>query len=289
MGGQPTYIKGSVPPGGTYDISVNMVAPTQPGVYQGFWQMVNAKGTAFGTTVYVGIQVVAPTAVPAPTQTPSPSISFTVNQTNITAGQCVTFNWNVQNVKAVYFYPQGADMTQYGVAGQGSSVQCPTQTTTYNLTVMYNNGASETRSITIYVAQAPVGAPVINLFTVTPSRSSRDSASTCNGMSPAASHADRTHARWRHPLGQRTRAEHDAGLPTRRRQRHLHVGGDGARRAKPGSAIRERRCAAHGYPADRRAAYCSAADAGSAYGSPAHRDPAHSGAADRGPCTTDRG
>ena len=170
MGGQPTYIKGSVPPGGTYDISVNLVAPQQPGVYQGFWQMHNAKGTAFGTTVYVGIQVQAPTAVPAPTQTPSPTISFTVNQTNITAGQCVTFNWNVQNVKAVYFYPQGADMTKYGVAGQGSSVQCPTQTTTYNLTVIYNNGTSETRSITIYVTPAPVGAPVINLFTVTPSQ-----------------------------------------------------------------------------------------------------------------------
>ncbi len=168
MGGQPTYIKGSVPPGGTYDISVNLVAPTQPGVYQGFWQMINAQGTAFGTTIYVGIQVQAPTAVPAPTQTPSPTISFTVNQTNITAGQCVTFNWNVQNVKAVYFYPQGADMTQYGVAGQGSSVQCPTQTTTYNLTAIYPNGASETRSITISVTPAPVGAPYINMFTVTP-------------------------------------------------------------------------------------------------------------------------
>jgi polar amino acid transport system substrate-binding protein len=170
MGGQPTYIKGSVPPGGTYDISVNLVAPQQPGVYQGFWQMVNAKGTAFGTTIYVGIQVQAPTPIPAPTQTPSPSISFTVDQTNITAGQCVTFSWNVQNVKAVYFYPQGEDMASYGVAGQGSSVQCPSQTTTYNLTVIYPNGASETRSITIYVTPAPVGAPYISLFTVTPNQ-----------------------------------------------------------------------------------------------------------------------
>ena len=57
MGGQPTYIKGTVAPGATYDISVNLIAPTQPGVYQGFWQMNNGKGTAFGTTVYVGIQV----------------------------------------------------------------------------------------------------------------------------------------------------------------------------------------------------------------------------------------
>ncbi len=61
-------------------------------------------------------------------------------------------------------------MTQYWVAGQGSSVQCPTQTTTYNLTVIYNNGASETWSITIDVAQAPAGVAVINLFTVTPSQ-----------------------------------------------------------------------------------------------------------------------
>jgi hypothetical protein len=37
MGGQPTPIQGTVAPGATYDISVNLVAPTVPGVYQGFW------------------------------------------------------------------------------------------------------------------------------------------------------------------------------------------------------------------------------------------------------------
>jgi polar amino acid transport system substrate-binding protein len=168
MGGQPTYIKGSVPPGATYDISVNLTAPTQPGVYQGFWQMNNAGGTAFGTKIYVGIQVVAPTATPAPTQPPSPSISFTVNTTNITAGQCVTFQWNVQNVKAVYFYAQGQNMQDHGVAGQGSQTVCPTVTTTYYLTVVFTNGTSQTQGITIYVAPPPVNAPVIGLFSVTP-------------------------------------------------------------------------------------------------------------------------
>jgi ABC-type amino acid transport substrate-binding protein/heat shock protein HslJ len=168
MGGQPTYIKGSVPPGATYDISVNLTAPTQPGVYQGFWQMNNAKGTAFGTKVYVGIQVVAPTPTAAPTQPPSPTISFTVNKTNITAGECVTFSWNVQNVKAVYFYAQGQNMQDHGVAGQGSQTVCPTVTTTYYLTVVYTNGTSQTQGITIYVAPAPVDAPVIGLFSVTP-------------------------------------------------------------------------------------------------------------------------
>jgi ABC-type amino acid transport substrate-binding protein/heat shock protein HslJ len=168
MGGQPTYIKGSVAPGAVYDISVNLTAPTQPGIYQGFWQMNNATGTAFGTKVYVGIQVQVPVPTAAPTQPPSPSISFTVDKTNITAGQCVTFNWNVQNVKAVYFYAQGQNMQDHGVAGQGSQTECPTVTTTYYLTVVYTNNTSETQGITIYVAPAPVGAPVINLFSATP-------------------------------------------------------------------------------------------------------------------------
>jgi polar amino acid transport system substrate-binding protein len=168
MGGQPTYIKGTVPPNATYDISLNLTAPTQPGVYQGFWQMHNGKGTAFGTKIYVGIQVRAPTPTAAPTQPPSPSISFTVNTTNITAGQCVVFSWNVQNVQAVYFYAQGQNMQDHGVAGQGSQTECPPVTTTYYLTVVYTNGTSQTQGITIYVAPAPVDAPVISLFSVTP-------------------------------------------------------------------------------------------------------------------------
>lgn len=168
MGGQPTYIKGTVAPGAVYDISVNLTAPTQPGVYQGFWQMNNASGAAFGTKVYVGIQVPAPVPTAAPTQPASPTISFTVNTTNITAGQCVTFQWDVQNVKAVYFYAQGQNMQDHGVTGQGSQTECPTTTTTYYLTVVYTNGTSQTQGITIYVAPAPVNAPVIGLFSVTP-------------------------------------------------------------------------------------------------------------------------
>jgi ABC-type amino acid transport substrate-binding protein/heat shock protein HslJ len=168
MGGQPTYIKGSVAPGAVYDISVNLTAPAQPAVYQGFWQMNNAKGTAFGSKIYVGIQVQAPAPTAAPTQPPSPSISFSVDKTNITAGQCVVFTWNVQNVKAVYFYAQGQKMEDHGVAGQGSQTVCPTLTTTYYLTVVKPDNTTETQGITINVAPPPVDAPVINLFSVTP-------------------------------------------------------------------------------------------------------------------------
>ena len=152
MNGQPAYIQGAVAPNAVYDISVNLTAPAQPGVYQGFWQMHDASGTPFGTKIYVGIQVKAPTPTAAPTSPPSPSISFTVDRTNITAGECVVFSWNVQNVKAVYFYAEGQDPQDHGVAGQGSQTECPPQTTAYYLTVVYPDNTSQTQAITINVA-----------------------------------------------------------------------------------------------------------------------------------------
>ncbi len=168
MGGQPTAISGQVAPGATYDISVNLVAPLTPGTYQGWWQMHNGKNVPFGQRIYVGITVpAAPTPTPKPTQTPAPNITFTANTTNITAGQCVTFSWNVTNVSEVYFYAQGENWQNNGVAGQGSQTECPTQTTTYYLRVVTNDGSVQTREITITV-QPVVGAPSITLFSVHP-------------------------------------------------------------------------------------------------------------------------
>ena len=168
MGGQPTPIKGTVAPGSNYDMEVNLVAPTKPGTYQGWWQMVNAQGVAFGERIYVGITVPASaTPTPRPTQTPSPNISFTVDRTSIKAGECVTFSWNVQNVKAVYFYADGESWQQNGVAGTGSSVECPPQTTTYYLRVVNPDDSVEVRQITIQV-EPVVGAPTITRFTVDP-------------------------------------------------------------------------------------------------------------------------
>jgi len=108
MGGEPVPITRQVAPNDTYDIHVNLVAPLAPGIYQGFWQMVNGQGVAFGERVYVGIQVPAgPIPTPAPTQTPSPGIGFSADRTRIKAGERVVFTWKVENVKAVYFYAQG--------------------------------------------------------------------------------------------------------------------------------------------------------------------------------------
>ncbi|MCB0205620.1 MAG: transporter substrate-binding domain-containing protein [Anaerolineae bacterium] len=168
MGGQPVAVQGTVAPGQTYDFSVNLVAPTTPGVYQGFWQMRSPQNVPFGETIWVGIRVPAPPQpTVAPTQTPVPNISFTVNSTSINQGQCVTFQWNVTNVQAVFFYADGQSWQNNGVAGQGNSTQCPTQTTTYYLRVVQNDGTVETRSITIYVTPV-ANAPQINQFSLNP-------------------------------------------------------------------------------------------------------------------------
>ncbi len=167
MGGSPVFVQGEVKPGEMYDFWVDLVAPLVPGTYQGFWSMRNGDGILFGQRVWVGITVIG-SPTPAPTQTPAPDISFTVSNTYINQGECVTFSWSAENIQAIWFYPNGADYTKYPTTGNGSSVECPTQTTTYNLRVQYRDGTVETRQITVYV-EASAGKPGIDRFTVTPS------------------------------------------------------------------------------------------------------------------------
>lgn len=169
MTGVPVAVVGTVLPGQTYDLYVDLVAPTTPGTYQGIWQMVTDEGVPFGQRVWVGITVPgAPTPTPAPTQTPVPGISLSVDQTNIRSGDCVTFQWDVQNVSAVYFYQDGQDWQDHGVAGQATKQECPSQSATYDLRVVQNDGSVETRQIYLAV-EVSANAPKINQFTVSPS------------------------------------------------------------------------------------------------------------------------
>ena len=168
MGGRDQPIGQVVRPGDSFDVFVNLVAPQAPGIYQGFWQMVNSSRVPFGERVWVGITVPGgATPTPRPTQTPAADISFSADRTAINAGECVVFRWNVQNVNAVFFYQQGQPYRNFGVAGVDSRTMCPPSTTTFELRVERRDGSVEVRQITIAVSPVP-GAPVITQFNTVP-------------------------------------------------------------------------------------------------------------------------
>ena len=80
-------LAGSVAPGETVDISVEMIAPEQAGTYQGNWKLRNASGVLFGigpngdSPFWVRIVVNAPTNTPIAVDTPTPTPSLTPTPT----------------------------------------------------------------------------------------------------------------------------------------------------------------------------------------------------------------
>ena len=70
----------SVAPGGSVDISINLVAPEAPGTYRGEWQLRNAAGQLFGLGAdrnrpfWLQVRV---EAAPAPTATNTPAVTIT--------------------------------------------------------------------------------------------------------------------------------------------------------------------------------------------------------------------
>ncbi len=168
MSGRPAFVRGLVPPTAQYDFSVPMVAPIVPGTYQGFWQMFNDLNAPFGQRIWVGITVPgAATATPRPTQTPVAQITFTASPTNITAGDPVRFNWSTSNVREVYFFREGQNWWDNGVAGVGERVEYPQRTTSYFLRVVQRDNSVQQREQRINVTSAP-NAPEIRQFSVVP-------------------------------------------------------------------------------------------------------------------------
>lgn len=129
MNGQPTYIRGTVVPGGIYDLYVNLLSPQEPGKVAAFWKMVNESNQPFGERLWIGVKVAANptpsplptqtftpvplptnTPLPTPTQTPNPTWtpvvtatiqppvieSFSVSPIEVLPGECVTLTWKVR-------------------------------------------------------------------------------------------------------------------------------------------------------------------------------------------------
>ncbi len=71
-------LAGTVAPGQTVDISVNLKAPATPGSYRGYWKLRNPAGVLIpilqghnGISFFVDIKVIPPTETPVPTSTPT--------------------------------------------------------------------------------------------------------------------------------------------------------------------------------------------------------------------------
>lgn len=92
-----------------------------------------------------------PTAPPVPTATPLPVISFSADATTINQGECTTLRWSVENIQAVWVYPQGEPFESFPRAGQGTEQVCPTSTTTYEMRVLQRDGTVVFRQVTITV------------------------------------------------------------------------------------------------------------------------------------------
>jgi hypothetical protein len=68
MDGPPAVSVGPVAPNSGTQVSVNLVAPSAPGTYKGYWRLQSPDGTKYGSKIYV--EIVVP-AAPSPTETPT--------------------------------------------------------------------------------------------------------------------------------------------------------------------------------------------------------------------------
>lgn len=98
----------------------------------------------FAVAVTTPLPTPTPLGTPSPTATVAVNIKFNADKTRITAGECVNFSWEVENIDAVYFNGKPA-------TGKGSSKECPPTSATYTLRVVLRGGAEEKRSIEIKV------------------------------------------------------------------------------------------------------------------------------------------
>ncbi len=171
MGGTRTYLQQEVKPGQTYDLSLDLTAPLEPGTYQGFWRLHNAQGAAFAE-LWVGIKVAKPkTPIPTPTPTltptPAPIVQFIADKTHIQQGACTTLYWNALDVTQTYLFEEGEDWQDKTAPSQGSQEVCPVKTTTYILGVVLPDGTRQTTSLTITVSH--IQPPDILVFSADPS------------------------------------------------------------------------------------------------------------------------
>ena len=80
-GNSPTKLR-NIAAGEVFDLSLELIAPSYPGIYEGVWQIQSDKGVLFGPELIVSVGILKPTDEPKPTETMTPSPTLTPTLTN---------------------------------------------------------------------------------------------------------------------------------------------------------------------------------------------------------------
>ncbi|MCC7130501.1 MAG: transporter substrate-binding domain-containing protein [Anaerolineae bacterium] len=159
VAGNPVVVQNEVPPGGVYDIYVNILAPSVPGRYQSFWNLRNPAGVQFGDRLWVGFEVVGQ-APPTP-QPNTPTIYlFAAQPQQIIQGQCLRIDWQFggENLTVSRIFRNNV-LYWFDLPQTGSTTDCPPGAgqVEYRLTVdsARAGSASAVQVVTIVPAVQP--------------------------------------------------------------------------------------------------------------------------------------
>lgn len=162
MGGSASVSVPATAAGSTADVSVNLVAPGEPGTYRGNWRMQSDAGLLFGSTVYVRIVVPAPATV-TPTPTEEPTLSGPTNlQVALQADGSALFTWNDAVGETEYRYEFSFVAGGLGVA---HSESLPAETTSWNSGVLDCGGNGGFTIIALAEDGSEIGRLTVNFDT----------------------------------------------------------------------------------------------------------------------------
>jgi len=102
----------AVAPGAEVDIAVDMVAPSKPGRYVGYWRLAAPDGTRFGQRVWVDVTVIAPEA-PSPAVPPAATMEL----------EAPTPTTPVQNTMEILVSPEHQQLLDMGFTDRSLNMQ----------------------------------------------------------------------------------------------------------------------------------------------------------------------
>ena len=132
MSGNNISIPTTVAMGQTFDLSVDLIAPSNPGTYKGYWQMRAPTGNNFGETIWVKVRVpgsepqpVYPTPTPEEGQHEHPIAitSFYADSYEGYPENCVTVYWSTNDATGAEILVDGSSVYQWDPAN-GSRTLC---------------------------------------------------------------------------------------------------------------------------------------------------------------------